>query len=604
MIDVRITEVGLNPSRCEVKRFRIRSTAMTDRDSNVVALMPWDRVIRQARQRRKAIEILDRDDADRAIAALSEVEAYYAIKEIGLEDATPMLPLLSREQIAAILDLDVWRRNELDRSDLLYWLVAFRESGLEAFQRAARALDPEALAAFFARRLFIAFKPKENETDPEPIPEWLDNPPYELEPLAETPDGRFIIAAKTEDEEQPIDEEERKAILRLVEDLYRDDEDQTWIAGLLRLAMSDSPIELEEDALRFRNGRLEDLGFPPYERAAMVYSPESPSVLDAPFAPYPKNDMILPAVHASQLAEGLFHQAMQGIDSNELVRRIEGDLVPLANEILVADGMEPGALESLRESLARMRGYLEIGLAHGAEPPAILETAIRRLRTQPVRTLFRVGYGVTLSFKTRAQRLLAEKRFASMLSDLERAVLAALALKRPRVSGVILPMLTHPERIAYDEAQLADVCPWSPAAVAALSMVLEDLEGLLEVTRALKIDALEFEGVLEPPAEERTLELWLTTGAAHALIDGAFALAPLDGRGLVALADRLPLRDDRRFDRDAAIRVMDPLPAPAQAAAARRIRRGLDVLAENLWPLVGSGAIDPRFVGGVVRRLA
>src|SRR5687768_13094527 len=135
---------------------------MTERDSNVVALMPWDRAIRQSRQRRKSVEILDRDDADRAIAALSEVEAYYAIKEIGLEDATPMLALLNRDQISAILDLDVWRRHELDRSDLLYWMVAFREAGLEPLHRAARSLDVEALAALFAHRMLIALKPKDD----------------------------------------------------------------------------------------------------------------------------------------------------------------------------------------------------------------------------------------------------------------------------------------------------------------------------------------------------------------------------------------------------------------------------------------------------------
>jgi hypothetical protein len=427
------------------------------------------------------------------------------------------------------------------------------------------------------------------------------NPPYELEPLAETPDGRFIIAAKTEDGGVAIDEEERKAILRLVEDLYRDDDDWEWIAGALRVAMNDAPIELEEDALRFRNGRLEDLGFPPLERAVLVYSPESPAVLEKPFAPYPRTEQSLPALHASHLADGLFHQAMSLLDSNELVRRIEGDLVPLANEILVADGAEPGAIEGLRESLTRMRGYIEIGLGYGAAQ-SLLETAVQRLKLQPVRTLFRVGYGVTLSLKTRAQKLLGLAPFAMMLSDAERALLGALTLKRPRASRVVAPMLER-DGIVLDEDQIADLIPWGPGVVAALERALDDLEGLADAYAKLDVGSVPVEGVLEPPPEERTIELWLTTGAARALLGGRFELLPCEGSMLMELANRMT-GDAGRFDVERAILALPPLPDRAQAAAARRIRRGLDVLAENLSPLVGSGAIDPRFVGGVVRRLA
>ncbi len=579
---------------------------MTERDSNVVALMPWDRAVRQARQRKRAIEILDRDDADRAIAALSEIEAFYAVKEIGLDDAGPMLAVLSRDQISTILDLEVWRHHTLDRSDLLYWLAAFREVGIESLQGAARAMDPEALAAFFARRLFIALKPKENTSDDEPIPEWLLDPPEAIEPLVETADGRFIVAARVEDEEDEgveLEEEERKAVLRVLEDLYKDPEDWEWVSGVLRSALTDSVFELEEQALRFRDGRMEDLGFPPLARALEVYTPESPAALERPVRPYPKNELSLPALHASQLAAGLFNQAMQAILSNDLVRRIEGDLVPLANEILVADGVEPGALELLRESLTRMRGYLEIGLAYGAAPGTELDTAVRRLTAQPVRTLFRVGYGATLALKTRARTLLGMRGFAARLTETERAVLGALVLDRPRVSGVVAPMLEQPQKIEYAESQIADLCPWGPSAARALETILQDLEDLEIAARALGGAAPETPDRLEPPAEERTFELWLTTGAAQALLGGAFALAPLDGPALRALTDRLASARDRYFDPQPAIAALPGLASGPRSAVVRRIRRGLELLAEQLSPLVGASTIDPRFVGGVVRRL-
>src|SRR5688500_10998005 len=77
-------------------------------DADVIALLPWDLTVRRARTRKQAREILDRKDADQAIRALSELEAYYLVKELGLEDSVPVLAMLEPHQIRALVDLDVW----------------------------------------------------------------------------------------------------------------------------------------------------------------------------------------------------------------------------------------------------------------------------------------------------------------------------------------------------------------------------------------------------------------------------------------------------------------------------------------------------------------
>lgn len=563
---------------------------MIDRDSNVVALMPWDQAVRRAKQKYRALELLERKDADQAMRALSEVDAYYAVKELGLVDTSWMLGLLEERQIQAILDLDVWHAGMLDRSDVLVWLEAFREAGPESLQKAARALDPEALAVLFARRLLIALKPGEDRSDEEEIPEWLIDPPEEIEPLAETPDGRFILAARPRDDDDKVDEEERKAIFRVIEGLYRD---QDWerVAGILRMAMTDSPTELEEEALRFRNARIEDFGFAPFERAIEVYAPLDPSALGAPAGPYPNTGLTLPAMHAGQLADGLFHQAMGGIEDREIVRRIEGDLLPLANEVLAADRVEPGALEEIRRVLLGMRGYLEVGLTYGAEPERWIPTATERLKTQPVRTIFRVGYGLALKLKSRALRLRKNERFIASLPEDDRALLEGLTMRRPRVAGSV-----------FSEGDPNDLLPFSAEAFDRIEPVLAELEGLLEAESLLP-RAEEPVGHVEPPPPERTIDVWLTTAAARALLTGAFAPEPLTVAELADLADRLPTTEDRRFDADKALSALPPLPVAAQQAVCRRVERGLGALAEVLWPLVGNSEIDPRFVEGVVRRL-
>lgn len=564
---------------------------MTDGDSNVVALMPWDQAVRRAKQKHRALELLDKKDADQAIRALSEVEAYYAVKELGLLDATWMLALLEERQIQAILDLDVWHKDVLDRSDLLVWLEAFREAGLEPLQRAARSLDPEALAVLFARRLLITLKPGEDRSDEDEVPGWAIDPPEEIEPLAETPDGRFILAARAYDEdERKFDEEERKSIFRIIEGLYRD-EDWERVAGILRMAMTDSPTDLEEDALRFRNGRIEDFGFAPFERAIEVYGPRDPSVLSAPVAAYPATDLSLPALHAGELAEGLFHQAMSAIADREVVRRVEGDLLPLANEVLVADQVEPGALEAIREVLLALRGYLEVGLAWDAEPSEWLRTASERLRAQPVRTIFQVGYGLTLKLKTRALRLIREERFFSALAEEDRALLRGLTGRRPRVAGSV-----------FEGGDPDALLPFSAEAYARIEPLLTELEELRE-SQGLLLPKEEVDGRVEPPPPERTLDLWLTTAAARSLLGAAFEPLPLTAGQIADLADRLPSAADRRFDSAHALAALPPLPVAAKRAVSRRVAQGLDALSEVLWPLVGKSEIDPRFVEGVVRRL-
>src|SRR5687768_2191597 len=45
-------------------------------EHKVISLLPWDLTVRRATTRRQAGEVLERSDADAAIRALSELEAY------------------------------------------------------------------------------------------------------------------------------------------------------------------------------------------------------------------------------------------------------------------------------------------------------------------------------------------------------------------------------------------------------------------------------------------------------------------------------------------------------------------------------------------------
>ncbi len=555
-----------------------------------MALSPWDRARRRARDGEGAFSLAQSADArglvdsEAAIRSASALEAYYAIKRRGLADATHALGFLSKEQIQTVLDLEVWAADTLDIPELLTWLEAFREAGLDALARAAKALDPEALAALFRRRLLIAHKPSDDRSDEDPVPAWLTNPPPDIEPIVETPDGRYLIAARARDERTELEdddeeeaEEEKKQVLALVGELYLD-EDWGFVAHILRVAMDDLTTNLEEDAFRWRSARIEDLGFVPFERAVAVYAPLAPEALLAPAARYGGlAELRLPRLHVEALGRGRLEAALRGLDAKAL-GRVEGELLAVANAVLGADRIAPADLDAVEATLERLKATVELALAYGVPPEDRDDVATDRLEAQHAQTLFRVGFTLT------AQRAARARALCSRLPELglsawtgpERYVLEGLSSPRPRFRSQ------------------AEDRPFSTP---------EDLEWVDSALERMEreLDAFERAGLLVRAPEEawpedpveHDLDLRLGTALASALGDGRLGFVPLSEEAVLALFDRLGVAADRRL----------PVPDAVKAhpELLPRAERVLAELSASWFSLVGRERVDLRFVEGVLR---
>jgi hypothetical protein len=601
--------------------------------AEVVALVPWQRTLHRARKARVAFNPTARPGAggsaglpridpralaesDAAIAAAAPLEAYYAVKQIGLADAIPVLSVLSTEQIQTLFDLELWKGDALEIPDLLSWLEGFRIAGHAALVGAARALDEEALATLFRRRLLIAPVPNEDRSDPDVVPEWARNPPPEIEPIVQTPDGRYLVAARTRDardelhdEDGEVDEEERKQVLGLVRDLYLD-EGYDEVARILRMAMDDLGSVLEEDAYRFRSARVEDLGFPPYERAIEVYGPLDPEALDGPAVTHgPLPEARLPLVHAETLTHGLLEAALRGVDAR-VAERVESDLLAVMNMVLVADRVDPGDIDGVVAALERARAYLELGLAFGVAPGARAEVAAERLRRLHPQVPLRVGYTLTLRLRSRARALLESSALSGLgldaWSGAARGVLEALLEKRPRFGEALEPRFDTPDA-PLDPARADDARPFrTPEDVEAASAWLEEAERLVRAVEGRGLSGpIPSEGVRPEDPAEHDLELRVTTAGANALLGRGFVLRPLEAGDVEALVDELGLHPERpRFERvDAATEAARAeLDAPEGEVLGAWVERGLAALAEAWFPLVGQERIDLRFVEGVLRR--
>lgn len=528
--------------------------------SKVVNLTPWDMLTLSTQSRSKSHALLERKDADAAIRGLSPLESYYTMKDLGPHDAIPYLTVIEGEQVCSLFDMDVWATDRLEISDLLIWFEAFREAGIERLQFAARQLDSETLALLLRRRLLIGLVTDDDVEDP---PDWVQNPPPNIAPIVKTPDNRFFIAARTVDEseelnggETPIDEEERKAVVQLVDDLYRD-QDFEFVSSVLRMAETGLSSSFEEQSFRFRNARLEDLGFPPFARAIEVFSIMDLSKVFGGSSLEDRNsgNMRLPALHVQSVSEGYFVELMRTIEDAVLVRAIESELVPLANSILIAERIEINNLEAVKECLTLARHYLELALTYQNHGEDQDEIATKRLSNNDLKTLFRIGYTVAVKLKSRMKVISPD-----LLTENERQLWDSVQQRRPR--------------IVDQEALLELLAAWEGAA---------------------DIDLTVLEGDVLPPAEEQSLEVLVMTLAINIIGFRRSELHALSGKEISLVAQML---QDGSFPASDVGRVL----ASFHGTWRHRVEKGLERLAEELEPLRDSPEIDIRFLSGFVRR--
>jgi uncharacterized protein DUF6178 len=364
----------------------------------------------QARGRKRLDVILDARDPQSLVRALPADELYLTIRDVGLSDSAVLVQLASSEQFRVFLDLEAWQRDAFDPRKTLPWLRA---------ARAGAQLDPKA-AARWARKLaeldrevlllvlHDALRIHDLEVDPDPE--------IESDRFLRTPEGKYIVEFR-------VDGVEYAAIRGLVDDLYADDPFQA--TRLLAALRWEAPSELEESALRWRSGRLADLGWPSLEEALSWFARPPRAQARVPGPPSRPAGFFL-----ATLARGTLLDRAAARLAPEEAEAVEAQIVAAANAVLVADAVDPGDVEAVRNAFETARAYLELGLEKlaGGDDARAAEA----LATTPVKRIFQEGFGRVLELSWRAQRIREragpEARLGSPLDE----ALEALASKRPR----------------------------------------------------------------------------------------------------------------------------------------------------------------------------
>jgi hypothetical protein len=314
-------------------------------------------------------------DPESVIPLLPEAELCYTCRSIGLEDSSWLLPMATPDQIVACLDLDAWSGISIDSERIDAWMAAIGSTDEETFLRAAQAMDPELIAIFLRNHVDVYIKPS-----PQDDPGW--SPPDQSQTL----EGQFYFVAK-----DPKDD--LAPLLVLLHTLFSGD---YWLYfRMIQAVHEESAIENEEWALRWRTGRLEDLGFPSWDTAMRIYGflrpdrradlPEQESALDLDPGLLPVWVTDLPGSRSDERA--LFRATRElGAEERSAVFYA---LISLANRVAVADRMALGDPDSLPDAIDKATRWASQGLEFVAESNGIsLEETLRRT---PLERLFRVG---------------------------------------------------------------------------------------------------------------------------------------------------------------------------------------------------------------------
>ena len=474
------------------------------------------------RGKRRLDLILDQPDPAALVRALPADDLYFTICEVGLGDAVELVQLASPEQFRTFLDLECWSADHVVPRKALPWLRAARSGFSDSPITAARwkakvaKLDVEFLDLVLRETLRV----HDLEEDPDPD--------LESDRFMNTPEHKFII-------EFLADGAEYMAVRGLVDDLYA--ENPFLATRLLSSIRWELPSELEETELRWRTGRLADLGYPSMQEALSWFARPAAKPAAPAGTPSRPAGFFLERIGTSSLLA----RAAALLAPGER-HHLELELVTAANAVLVADAVDPGDLDAVHAAVATGRAFVELGLAAaaGADDARAAEV----LAATAVKALFQRGFGRVLELRWRAERLLASgragTRTAPLLDPPLGEMLLALAGRRPRY----FPGLETP-RAEWGSLAAGAFEPRGFLAAAEVARTVEALglaEALAELGEKLGVTATPREGPVEP----RLATLYLTA-LANERLGRAFAPTPIDATELLAAARALEALDDPRL---------------------------------------------------------
>ena len=323
---------------------------------------------------------------------LPEEDIYFMVKDIGEEDALPVLAIISEKQMQYIFDMEWWRGDKFlpqKAMDWLHWMEKANDQQLlhwiltEDFDQKVMVLQS----------LIKVFKQDEMTDQYEGV--------ESLEHF--TLDGVYDIFLKVPDAASLL-----KNLFKL---LYVGH--QKVFFALLEAVIWYDVTPTVETSRRWWRSRMEEKGMVPYEEAMGVYSPLDPGALkqDVPshnaFVDQESPYAVAPVHPLSDTDPSTFFgQCLAMMKNQERVNAICWELMCLANKVMIADRQELSNVDIHHETMRKALGYINIGLELGAGGDITKGESL--LNQTWMQSLFQVGYAGVMRLKWEGEKLVQE----------------------------------------------------------------------------------------------------------------------------------------------------------------------------------------------------
>jgi hypothetical protein len=399
--------------------------------------------------------ILNDPRAVELVHSFPEQDLYLLIHDIGPEDALPIMSLATNKQWEHFVDLEVWQRDSIDTRSVTRWMNLLMEADPKRFFRWVLEEKLEFIEFYLFKNIEV--RVREHDEDPSDFGKGffsLDGNYY----------VRFIKMPSESESDKLSDDMRKQFIEKLLERLAGFD--HRLYQKILVEATYVIPAETEELSYKWRNVRLAEKGFLPFDEAIGIYQPLKPRQLREDiskpnsgqpddFAAYP-----VPQYPLNMLKEdNPFTRALATIDSDSALQEIQAEFANLCNRIIVADQKTIREREGLRGIVRKACGYISIGLQRlkKDDQDVDLDQTAALLQKYTLGQIFKVGFGGALELKWRVEKWVSKSWFAgtglplTFWGEQWLGVLGGLLIKKPLYFDNYKTGVLYREFVSLDE---------------------------------------------------------------------------------------------------------------------------------------------------------
>ena len=356
----------------------------------------------------KALDaILDSPQSTALVHSLSEEDFHFLIHDIGIEDALPLLRLGSDKQWEYIVDLEIWEKDRIDLTSVTKWFdLLFK-------------IDPNRFIHWFLHQKaelmeFYLFKNMEiriRKTDEDPSEFDTEYFSFDDTFFVKFLDDTFEVESDLSDGERTTKSHRDDFLSKFLETLSA--YDHITFQKVLLETSAIIPAESEEEAYRLKNVRLAEKGFLPYAEAVGIYQPlKADDFKKQPvkfIASDPERKLFLPVpFYPTGLLEkeNYFTTALKNIEIDDVLEQIQIEFASLCNRIISADQKRIREKDELKSVVKKACGYINIGLEKLTEDNKDFDAGrcAAVIQKYPLSSIFKVGYGLALELKWRAEK--------------------------------------------------------------------------------------------------------------------------------------------------------------------------------------------------------